>query len=141
MLSNAQRNSDDATAEIRECIETLAQAIREKDVDAVMTHYAPDICVYDVGPALDLHGAAAYRKNFEKWFASMFGPIEYEMADLRISISESHAFCFFLGHVTGDRRDGVKADYWVRVTTCFQKANGQWLIGHEHVSLPMDNAQ
>jgi len=25
----------------------------------------------------------------------------------------------------------------VRVTTCFQKANGQWLVGHEHVSMPV----
>ena len=141
MLSNAKRNTEDPTAEVRECVETMAQAIREKDVDALMTHYAPDIVVYDVGPPLDVHGAAAYRKNFEKWFASMLGPIEYEMADLRISISDSHAFCFFLGHITGSRRDGGKDDYWVRVTTCFQRANGQWLIGHEHVSLPLHRTQ
>jgi uncharacterized protein (TIGR02246 family) len=121
---------------VRARIETLAQAIRDKDVDALMTHYAPDVVAYDVMPPLDVQGAAAYRKNFEKWFASMQGPIEYEMSDLALSMSESHAFCHALSHVKGTRKNGEKADYWVRVTTCLQKANGQWLVGHEHVSMP-----
>ena len=141
MLASAKIPSDDAIAEIRGCIEMLAQAIREKDIDAVMTHYAPDIIVYDVAAPLDAHGTAAYRRNFERWFESMLGPIDYEMVDLHISLSDSHAFCFFLAHVTGARRDGGKWDYWVRVTSCFQKANGQWLIGHEHVSMPMAPTQ
>jgi ketosteroid isomerase-like protein len=121
---------------LRERLATLAQAIREKDVDALMSHYAPDVVVYDVMPPLAVQGAADYRNNFERWFASMQGPIEYEMNHLRVSVSECHAFCHFLGHVNGTRKNGEKADYWVRVTTCFQKANGQWSIGHEHVSMP-----
>ena len=121
---------------IRERVATLAQAIRDKDIDAVMAHYAPDIVAYDVMPPLDVRSAPDYRKNFERWFGSMLGPIEYEMSDLRVSMSESHAFCHALSHVKGTRKTGEKADYWVRVTTCFQKANGQWLVGHEHVSRP-----
>jgi ketosteroid isomerase-like protein len=117
-------------------VETLAQAIRAKDVDAVMTHYAPDAVVFDVMPPLAVQGAIEYRRNFERWFASMQGPIDYEMNHLRISMSESHAFCHALSHVRGKRPGGKKVDYWVRVTTCFQKANGQWLVGHEHVSMP-----
>ena len=121
---------------VRERLESLAQAIRARDVEAVMTHYAPDIVVFDVMPPLAVQGADDYRKNFERWFASMQGPIDYEMNDLRISMSESHAFCHFLGHVKGARAGGEKVDYSVRVTTCLQKANGQWLVGHEHVSMP-----
>ena len=126
--------ADDAS--VREHLQTLAQAIRDKNVDAVMTHYAPDIVVFDVKPPLAVQSAGDYRKNFERWFASMQGPIDYEMNDLRVSVSESHAFCHFLGHVQGTRAGGEKADYSVRVTTCLQKANGQWLVGHEHVSMP-----
>ena len=129
-----ERDTNDGS--IREHIQTLAQAIRDKDVDAVMRHYAPDIVAFDVMPPLAVQSAADYRKNFERWFASMQGPIDYEMHDLRISMSESHAFCHCLGHVQGKRVGGEVADYWVRVSTCFQKANSQWLIGHEHVSMP-----
>lgn len=121
---------------IRERVASLAQAIRDKDIDAVMAHYAPDIVAYDVLPPVSVQDAAEYRDNFERWFSSFLGPVDYEIKDLRVSMGESHAFCHALGHVTGATKTGDKADYWVRVTTCFQKANGQWLVGHEHVSMP-----
>ena len=127
--------NDDETS-LRERLETLAQAIRDRDIDTLMTHYAPDVVAYDVMPPLAVQGAADYRKNFERWFASMLGPIDYQMNDVRISLSESHAFCHCVSHVKGARKDGESADYRVRVTTCFQKANGQWLVAHEHVSMP-----
>jgi ketosteroid isomerase-like protein len=121
---------------VRDRLESLAQAIRQKDIDTLMTHYAPDVVVYDVMPPLSVQGLDDYRKSFERWFASIRGPIDYEMSDLRISMSESHAFCHCVSHVRGTRTTGEPADYWVRVTTCLQKANGQWLVGHEHVSKP-----
>jgi len=133
-MDTQQRDSGDTP--VRDRVATLAQAIRDKDVDALMTHYAPDVVAYDVMPPLQVQSAADYRRNFERWFASMQGPIDYEMNDLRVSMSDSHAFCHALGHVKFTRTNGEKADYWVRVTTCFQKANGQWLVGHEHVSMP-----
>lgn len=135
MSINLERVREDSS--VRDRVATLAQAIRDKDIDTLMTHYAPDVVAYDVMPPLDVQGATDYRKNFERWFASMQGPIDYEMNELRISMSESHAFCHTLSHVKGTRQNGESADYWVRVTTCFQKANGQWLVGHEHVSMPM----
>jgi ketosteroid isomerase-like protein len=129
-----RRVRDDTS--VRDRVASLTQAIRDKDIDYLMTHYAPDVVAYDVTPPLAVLSAADYRKKFEQWFASMRGPIDYEMDDLRISMSESHAFCHCVSHVRGTRTNGEKADYWVRVTTCFQKANGQWLVGHEHVSMP-----
>lgn len=134
MPMSERRIRDDSS--VRDRVASLAQAIRDKDIDYLMTHYAPDVVAYDVMPPLAVLSAADYRKSFEQWFASMRGPIDYEMDDLRISMSESHAFCHCVSHVRGTRTNGEKADYWVRVTTCFQKANGQWLVGHEHVSMP-----
>jgi len=127
-------------AELRQRIETLAQAIRDKNVNEVMTHYTPDIVVYDLMPPLDVHSADSYRKNFERWFASMQGPIDYQIQDLRVSLSESHAFSHWVGHITGTRTSGETADYRVRATACFQKANGQWLVAHEHISMPATSA-
>ena len=135
-MSMSERRIRDDTS-VRDRVASLAQAIRDKDIDQLMTHYAPDVVAYDIMPPLAVLSAADYRKKFEQWFASMRGPIDYEMDDLRISMSESHAFCHCVSHVRGTQTDGEKADYWVRVTTCFQKANGQWLVGHEHVSMPV----
>jgi ketosteroid isomerase-like protein len=125
-------------AEIRESIDVLGHALHAKDINALMAHYAPEIVTFDVRPPLQIHGVDAYRKNFEAWFASVQGPIDYEIRDLRITLSDDVAFCHYIVHVKSTRATGEKADYWVRVTSGFQKMNSQWMVTHEHVSVPFD---
>ena len=80
----------------------------------------------------------ASRKNFERWFAVMPGLIDYELQDLRFTTGSEVAFCHSLSHVKGTRANGEKADYWVRVTVGFEKRDGQWLMIHDHISMPID---
>ena len=122
--------------EIEARIETLALAIRDKNIDQVMSHYAPDVVAYDLLPPLDVRGVAAYRKCFERWFASMSGRISYEMLDVHISADDGHAYCHCLSHVTGARSGGGRADYWVRITSGWRRMNGVWVIAHDHISMP-----
>jgi uncharacterized protein (TIGR02246 family) len=124
-------------AQIRERMEALAQALRAKDINALMAHYAPGIVTFDLRPPLQVQGVDAYRKNFEAWFASVQGPIDYEIRDLRITMSDDIAFCHSLSHVKSTRTTGERADYWVRVTSGLQKMNGQWMVTREHVSVPI----
>jgi ketosteroid isomerase-like protein len=121
---------------LHERIEALAQAIRDKDVDRVMSFYAKDVVVFDVRPPLDVRGADGYRKNFERWFASIEGPMGFDFLDLSISAGEGASFCHYLAHITGTRPGDRTVDYWVRGTSCFERWNGHWLITHEHISMP-----
>lgn len=125
-------------AEIRESLDELAQALRAKDIEALMAHYAPEIIVFDLRPPPRIEGANAYRKNFETWFASVDGPIDYEMRELLVTAREDVAFCHSLSHVRSKRTNGEKADYWVRVTSGWRKLSGSWLITHEHISMPIN---
>ena len=122
--------------EIQMRIDTLCEAICNKNLDGLMSHYLPDAVIYDLLPPLDLRGAAACRRNFEKWFASMTGCIHYEMLDVEIAAGDTHAFCHCLSHVTGARTGGGRADYWTRVSSGWRKVNGEWRIAHEHISMP-----
>jgi uncharacterized protein (TIGR02246 family) len=135
MSTTTTSTRDDA--QIRECMDALARALRAKDIDALMAHYAPGVVTFDVRPPLQVQGVDGYRKNFEAWFASVRGPIDYEIRDLRITMSDDVAFCHSLIHVESTRTTGERADYWVRVTSGFQKLNGQWMVTHEHVSVPI----
>jgi len=123
-------------AEIRQCMDNWAKALRAKDINALMAYYAPDIVTFDLMPPLQCQGVDAYRKNFEMWFASVQGPIDYQIRDVRITTSEDVAFCHHLSRVKSTRTTGQHTDTWVRVTVGFQKINGQWLVTHEHVSVP-----
>jgi ketosteroid isomerase-like protein len=121
---------------LRTRIDELAQAIRDKNLDHLMTFYAPNVVVFDVRPPLDTCGTGEYRKNFERWFASFEGPIGLEFTDLRIASGEGAAFCHYLALVTGARQGGRFSGYWVRGTTCFEQRDDRWLVTHEHISMP-----
>jgi uncharacterized protein (TIGR02246 family) len=127
-------------APIRERMAAMAHAFRAKDLAALMAHYAPDAVTFDVRPPLHVRGADGYRENFEAWFASVQGPIDNELRDVRITMSDDVAFGHYLVHVKSTRTTGEGAEYWVRVTSGFRKLNGQWLVTHEHVSAPIDLA-
>jgi uncharacterized protein (TIGR02246 family) len=127
-------------AQIHERIHEMEHAIRAKDIAALMEHYAPENVTFDLTPPTQVNGADAYRKNFEAWFASTRGSIDYQVHDARITVGEDVAFSHCLGHVQSTRTTGEKTDYWVRVTTGFQRKNGRWMVTHEHVSMPLDMA-
>jgi uncharacterized protein (TIGR02246 family) len=125
-------------SQICERLDALAQALRAKDIETLMAHYAPDTVTFDLRPPLRVKGADAYRRNFEAWFASVQGPIDYSMRDLHITTRDDIAFCHYLGHVRSTKKTGAKSEYWVRVTSGLQRMNGQWMIVHEHISMPFD---
>jgi ketosteroid isomerase-like protein len=121
---------------IRHRIGELAQAIRDKDLDRLMEFYASDVEVFDVRFSLNVPGAPAYRHNFENWFESFEGPLGFEHHNLRIVAAENSAFCHYLALVTGARAGGRSSGYWVRGTTCLERRDGEWLVTHEHISMP-----
>ncbi|MGH8763226.1 MAG: YybH family protein [Nitrosospira sp.] len=53
-----------------------------------------------------------------------------------MTASDDMAFSHSLNHISGARTNGEKTGIWVRVTACYRKANGKWMITHEHVSMP-----
>jgi ketosteroid isomerase-like protein len=123
-------------AVIRGRIDALAQAIRAKDLAELMTFYARDVEVFDVRSSRNVPGAAAYRNNFEHWFASFQGPLGFELHNLRVVPGDNAAFCHYLALVTGERPGGRTSGYWVRGTTCLERREGEWLVTHEHISMP-----
>lgn len=133
---NTKTTAATAEAEIRELVGRWLEAVRAKDVNEVMSHYAADILTFDILPPLEYKGIDAYRKNWEWWLPTFRGPVGYEIRDLGITASDGIAFSHSLNHISGARTNGEETDVWVRVTACYRKVNGKWVITHEHVSVP-----
>jgi uncharacterized protein (TIGR02246 family) len=134
MSTQATKNVDEA--EIRQLADNWARAIRAKNIDALMSHYTPDILVFDLAPPLQYAGIAAYRKNFDEWFSSFQGRIGLEIHNLSVSGSDDVAFSHSLNRISGKRTSGEETDVWVRATVCYRKKDGKWRVAHEHVSVP-----
>jgi uncharacterized protein (TIGR02246 family) len=125
-------------AQIRACLHQWTRALQAKDLDALMALYAPDVVTFDLVPPSQVEGDERYRANFERWFAALPGPIDYQIHRLRIVADGDVAFCHSLGHVAGSNANGAKVDYWVRVTVGFERRQGASLMIHDHVSMPVD---
>jgi uncharacterized protein (TIGR02246 family) len=132
------KNTAVEEAKIRQLIAEWGKALHTKDINALMSYYAPDILTFDIISPLQYQGIEVYRKNFEAWFASFQGPINYDMRDLSITTGDDVAFCHSLNWVSGTRITGETTDTWVRVTVGFRKIDGTWRVTHEHVSVPFD---
>lgn len=130
----------DARADIKALEDRFVAAFKAKDVEAIMKMYAPDqtLFVFDVIPPRQYVGAAAYRKDWQDFLASFDGPITVELTDLDIAADRNLAYGHSIQRVTGTDKQGKKLDLTVRVTDVYKKTRGQWLIIHEHVSVPVD---
>lgn len=131
-----QRETDEAA--IRRVVDGIVEAIRAKDLDGLRRLYSTDIVSFDVEPPLRHAGIDAKLKNWEKAFG-LFRELTYEMRDLTPTVGDDVAFTHGMGRLSGTLADGTAAGgMWVRATLCFRKIDGEWLVTHDQVSVPLD---
>jgi ketosteroid isomerase-like protein len=123
---------------IRALIDDRVKAIRTKDIDGAMSNISADILSFDVVNPLLYVGSEALRKRAEEWFSSFEGPIDFEVRDLRIAAGDEVAFSHSLNHVMATKTGGGALDMWWRATVCYRKIDGEWMVTHEHQSVPFD---
>jgi SnoaL-like domain len=79
-------------AAIRELIDGFVKAIRAKDIDGVMSVFAPEVISFDLGPPLQHGGGETFKKRGQELFEPFRGPIDYEVRDLSITAGDDVAF-------------------------------------------------
>ena len=136
---NADTMVDDE-AKIRALEDRFAAAFSAKDVDAVMRVYVPDetLVVFDAASPREYVGAKAYRKDRNKFFAIFNGPVEFEISALNVATYGGFGFGHSIQHFGGMSFKGRPIDLTVRVTDVYRRFEGDWLVVHEHVSVPVD---
>jgi uncharacterized protein (TIGR02246 family) len=136
MKTDNGRAADEAR--IRKLIEERVRAISAKDVDALMSAHAPDVVMFDALDPLRYVGSEAVRERAGQWLSWYQGSVGYEVRDLSVTAGDEAAFCHYLYRVSGTMTNGREVDMWVRSTVCFRKAEGAWVVAHEHTSVPFD---
>lgn len=135
-----QPAADADKAAIQALEDTYNEGFNSKDVDKVMSVYAPgkQLFVFDVVPPREYKGWEAYKKDFEGLFSGFPGPMKNTISEQTIHVVGSVAY----GHniQTGEftAKDGKKVKIVARTTDIYRKMNGKWLIVEEHNSVPVD---
>jgi ketosteroid isomerase-like protein len=119
-------------------VENLVKAIRAKDIDGVMSLYAPNVVSFDFGPPLQYEGSNNRRRAWQEVFSGYPGPIDFEVRGLSVTTQGELAFVHSINLVNGTRASGRVSDLSLRWTACFRRVDGIWLIVHDHVSFPAD---
>jgi ketosteroid isomerase-like protein len=127
-----------AEAQIRQQIDKIVEGIRAQDLEGLKRLYTADVVSFDVEPPLQHVGVAAKMKNWANVF-TLFQDATYEVRDLTVTASDDVAFGHCFGRLSGTLRNGTATSgMWVRGTFCFQQIDGNWLIAHDQVSVPLD---
>ena len=136
------KSKEEALAEalIRQRIEDCAKALNAKDIDGVMSLFAPNLVSFDIAPhfgALRYVGADNKRRAWQEAFA-IYVRFAYEVHDLNVTTHGELAFVHSLNHLNATLASGHITDMWLRWTACLRRIDGVWLVVHDHVSVPAD---
>lgn len=129
-----------AETEIRQLIAGWTEAVRGREVDRIMSHYAPDVVAFDAIAQLQFRGVDAYDRHWRACMAMCPGPMFFEMQEPQITAGDKLAFAYFLSRCGAEDGKGEVKASWMRGTQCYRRAGGKWLIAHEHFSAPFDVA-
>lgn len=92
---------------IRAVVDKLVNGLRTKDINSVVSVYAPDLVAFDIVPPLQYVGAESYRKRWQEVFES-FETIHYEVRDLSITAGDDVAFSHSLNRLSGTMKNGPR---------------------------------
>jgi uncharacterized protein (TIGR02246 family) len=130
-----------AEQEIREVHERWFADTATKDLDDMMATIADDIVSYEHEGPLRYVGVAAVREVCLRGLdAGGDAEIHFDVPDLKIMVRDDLAVAWGLDHIQVDQAKGQKIDSWSRGTRVFARRNGEWLMIHQHLSIPYDPA-
>ena len=125
----------DNETQIRQLVEDWASAVRKKDIQKILANHSKDIVMFDVPPPFLSTGIDEYRKTWELFFAfTKQGAFDIET--LNIFADEKIAFCFATMKCSDKSETPDFVELPFRLTMGFKKINDQWIIIHEHHSIP-----
>jgi ketosteroid isomerase-like protein len=125
-------DDEDPESAIRALDTELTTAFSARDVDRALACYTPDAEVFHLADGRERQGLKAHREALRELFASVTGPVNREVLDLRVNVDESVGFTHALVRLTATRADGTALDETLRVTTGYRDTGLRRLITHEH---------
>jgi uncharacterized protein (TIGR02246 family) len=133
MSSSAMTLTDES--QIRELVENWAQAVRSRDVDGILKQHAPDVLLFDVPLPIQSKGIDAYRQSWDLFYRWFDHSGVFELNELNVTVADNVAFCTALIRCAGSDASGATEELAVRLTVCYRKIDGQWIVVHEHHSV------
>jgi len=125
-------------AVIRDLIEGWAKAVRSKNYEGILAHHSLDILMFDVPPPIQSKGIEAYRRAWDLLFGWYQDSPSFDIVELNTTIGIDVAFVSALMRCAGVEASGYRSELDFRLTIGLRKIEDQWVITHEHHSIPAE---
>jgi uncharacterized protein (TIGR02246 family) len=125
-----------AEAEVRQLVTEWADAVRRKDLAGILRHHAPDVLMFDVPPPLQSKGIDAYRQTWDLFFSWSHEPVVFDILEMSVTAGDDVAFVAAVMRCSGRETTGEDIELQFRLTVGLRKTEGQWIVLHEHHSIP-----
>jgi uncharacterized protein (TIGR02246 family) len=133
---NARNNTKTDESAIRDLVENWARAVRTKNLDGILANHSPDILMFDVPPPVQSKGIEAYKKTWDLFFSWSRDFGVFDISEMTVTAGSDVAFVTALMRCAGAEANGNKIELEFRLTIGLRKIGGQWIVIHEHHSIP-----
>jgi ketosteroid isomerase-like protein len=125
-------------SQIRAIVEAWADAVRRHDLPAILAHHEQNIVMFDVPPPLQSRGMDEYRKTWDLFFGYHKPSQAFDIEELAITAGEDVAFAVVIMRCGSGTSSGPaeQGGFLFRLTIGLRRIDGNWLITHEHHSVP-----
>lgn len=119
------------TEHISNMIRSWAQAISSGDREGILAHHSQDILMFDFPPHI-VRNISEYNQTWDFFYDSPLGKISFTPREIEVTAGEEVAFATCQIHCDGTSAGPLD----LRLTVGLRKIDGDWVIIHEHHSIP-----
>jgi ketosteroid isomerase-like protein len=123
-------------AEVISQIQIWDAAVVGNSIERLLDQCAHNVSMFDVGTQMD--GILAYKKEWEKFSHYFSDNIKIVRRDMKIYASHDLAILHCHSKVENTALKEKLQMPWCRTTLCLQKKEEQWLVVHQHISMPIN---
>lgn len=116
-------------------VERFLTAVTNCDRDGIRARHADDVLMFDFPDTV--RGIVAYDRTWDFFFDSQTGPITFRPSELETTAGDDVAFVTCKVRCEGTT--GGEFDF--RLTVGLERKGNDWIIVHEHHSLPTTEAR
>lgn len=117
-------------------IQKWDDALKNNDLEKMTQHYADDISLFDVSS--QLNGLEQYKTELEKVSPYFTSSMDIRRRDIKIHVSGDFAFLYCYTKLENPQLSSILQMPWCRTTLCLQKKDEQWILLHQHISIPVN---
>lgn len=121
--------TEEATA-IRDRLVRWTEAVASGDRQGILTGHADDLLMFDFPDTV--RGLEAYDRTWAFFDDSRRGPVTFAPRDIQVMAGDDVGFATCEIHCDGT----TAGSFDLRLTVCLMKREGDWVVIHEHHSVP-----